>query len=94
MPNLWTNQYVYKYRKENTSSNNHSLIYNLRKKNKTMVNNSKYKIFEKEIYVTYYKPPNTLLLTNSLASTLKLNFPIFYIPSHNVYIYKHHYSVH
>lgn len=93
MPNLWTNQYVYKYRKENTSSNNHSLIYNLRK-NKTVVNNSKYKIFEKEIYVTYYKHLNTLLLTNSLASTLKLNFPIFYIPSHNVYIYKHHYSVH
>ena len=44
MPNLWTNQYVYKYRKENTSSNNHSLIYNLRKKIKQwlIIQNIKY----------------------------------------------------
>lgn len=94
MPNLWTNQYVYKYRKENTSSNNHSLIYNLRKKIKQWLIIQNIKYLKRKYNVTYYKHPNTLLLTNSLASTLKLNFPIFYIPSHNVYIYKHHYSVH
>ena len=61
---MWTNQYVYKYRKENTSSNNHSLIYNLRKKIKQWLIIQNIKYLKRKYPNLYFVSSTTKVLTD------------------------------